>query len=47
VLDFVAGSGTTASVAAQLGRRFVVVDQNPDAVAIIAKRLGDKARYLP
>src|SRR5665213_2360481 len=47
VLDFFAGSGTTASVADKLGRRFVVVDQNPDAVAIIAKRLGDRARYIP
>ena len=47
VLDFFAGSGTTASVAAQLGRRFVVVDQNPDAVAIMRGRLGERARYLP
>jgi len=47
VLDFFAGSGTTASVAAQLGRRFVVVDQNPDAFAIMRARLGDRARYLP
>jgi site-specific DNA-methyltransferase (adenine-specific) len=47
VLDFFAGSGTTASVAAQLGRRFVVVDQNPDAVAIMRSRLGERARYLP
>jgi site-specific DNA-methyltransferase (adenine-specific) len=47
VLDFFAGSGTTASVAAQLGRRFVVVDQNPDAIAIMRTRLGERARYLP
>ncbi|HEX4400512.1 MAG TPA: site-specific DNA-methyltransferase [Galbitalea sp.] len=47
VLDFFAGSGTTASVASQLGRRFVVVDQNPDAVAIMRSRLGEQARYLP
>jgi site-specific DNA-methyltransferase (adenine-specific) len=47
VLDFFAGSGTTASVASQLGRRFVVVDENPDAVAIMRIRLGDGARYLP
>jgi site-specific DNA-methyltransferase (adenine-specific) len=47
VLDFFAGSGTTASVASQLGRRFVVVDQNPDAVAIMRSRLGGQARYLP
>jgi site-specific DNA-methyltransferase (adenine-specific) len=47
VLDFFAGSGTTASVAAKLGRRFVVVDQSPDAVAIMRARLGEQARYLP
>ena len=47
VLDFFAGSGTTASVAAKLGRRFVVVDQNPDAVEIMRTRLGKRARYIP
>ncbi|HEX4058231.1 MAG TPA: site-specific DNA-methyltransferase [Galbitalea sp.] len=47
VLDFFAGSGTTASVASKLGRRFVVIDQNPDALAIMRARLGEKARYLP
>jgi site-specific DNA-methyltransferase (adenine-specific) len=47
VLDFFAGSGTTASVAGKLGRRFVVVDQNPDAIAVMRTRLGERARYLP
>jgi site-specific DNA-methyltransferase (adenine-specific) len=47
VLDFFAGSGTTASVARQLGRRFVVVDANPDAVAIMRTRLGEEVTYLP
>jgi site-specific DNA-methyltransferase (adenine-specific) len=42
VLDFFAGSGTTGAVAASLGRRFVLVDENPDAVAIMRTRLGDK-----
>jgi site-specific DNA-methyltransferase (adenine-specific) len=46
VLDFFAGSGTTASVAQQLGRRFVAVDANPDAVAIMRARLGETARYI-
>ena len=46
VLDFFSGSGTTASVAHQLGRKFVAVDANPDAVAIMRKRLGENARYL-
>lgn len=39
VLDFFAGSGTTGAVAADLGRRFVLVDENPEAVAIMRERL--------
>ncbi len=39
VLDFFAGSGTTGAVAGALDRRFVLVDENPDAVAIIRRRL--------
>jgi len=39
VLDFFAGSGTTGAVAHQLGRRFVLVDRNPEAVAIMRRRL--------
>jgi len=39
VLDFFAGSGTTGAVAAALGRRFVLVDQNPDAIAVMRSRL--------
>jgi site-specific DNA-methyltransferase (adenine-specific) len=40
VLDFFAGSGTTGAVARQLGRRFVLIDNNPEAVAVIQRRLG-------
>jgi len=40
VLDFFAGSGTTGAVAAVLGRRFVLVDESPDAIAVIRKRLA-------
>ncbi len=48
VLDFFAGSGTTGAVARALGRRFVLVDDNPDAVAVIRRRLGeDGVAYLP
>ena len=39
VLDFFAGSGTTGAVAAALGRNFVLVDQNPQSIAVIEKRL--------
>jgi site-specific DNA-methyltransferase (adenine-specific) len=41
VLDFFAGSGTTGAVARRLGRRFVLVDDNPDALAVMRARLGE------
>jgi site-specific DNA-methyltransferase (adenine-specific) len=40
VLDFFAGSGTTGKVARDLGRHAVLVDDNPEAVAIMRDRLG-------
>ena len=43
VLDFFAGSGTTGAVAATLGRRFVLVDENPEAIAIMKGRFTDVA----
>jgi site-specific DNA-methyltransferase (adenine-specific) len=47
VLDFFAGSGTTGAVASDLGRRFVLVDSNAEAVDVIARRLGsDGVSYL-
>jgi site-specific DNA-methyltransferase (adenine-specific) len=39
VLDFFAGSGTTGVVAMELDRRFILVDQNPEAIEIIQARL--------
>lgn len=42
VLDFFAGSGTTGAVARSLGRRFVLIDQNPEAIAVTRSRLGTK-----
>ncbi|HTA31815.1 MAG TPA: site-specific DNA-methyltransferase [Solirubrobacteraceae bacterium] len=39
-LDFFAGSGTLGAVAAQLGRHYVLIDSNPEAVAIMHARLG-------
>jgi site-specific DNA-methyltransferase (adenine-specific) len=44
VLDFFAGSGTTGDAAATHGRQFVLIDDNPAAVDIMAKRL---ARFEP
>jgi site-specific DNA-methyltransferase (adenine-specific) len=47
VLDFFAGSGTTGAVARQLGRRFVMVDSNPEACAVMRERLGtDGVQHL-
>lgn len=40
VLDFFAGSGTTGAVARSMGRRFVMVDSNPDAIDVMRRRLG-------
>jgi len=45
VLDLFAGSGTTGAVASALGRRFLLVDANPDAVAVMRTRLPH-ARFL-
>jgi site-specific DNA-methyltransferase (adenine-specific) len=41
VLDFFAGSGTTGAVARDLGRRFLLVDDNPHALEVMRRRLGD------
>ncbi|WP_249859679.1 site-specific DNA-methyltransferase [Candidatus Aquiluna sp. IMCC13023] len=40
VLDFFAGSGTTAQAAFELKRNFVVVDQNPESIEVITSRLN-------
>ena len=40
VLDFFAGSGTTGEAAAQLGRDFILVDANKDAIHVMDKRLS-------
>ena len=38
-LDFFAGSGTLGAVAAKLGRHFVLIDSNPEAVEVMRARL--------
>ena len=38
VLDFFAGSGTTGAAALELDRKFVLVDRNPEAIAVMRKR---------
>ena len=44
VLDFFAGSGSFGEAAARHGREFVLVDNNPDAIRTMRKRL---AAYSP
>jgi site-specific DNA-methyltransferase (adenine-specific) len=39
VLDLFAGSGTTGAVAAALGRRYLLVDESADAIAVMRTRL--------
>jgi site-specific DNA-methyltransferase (adenine-specific) len=46
VLDFFAGSGTTGEAAARNGRRFCMVDENAEAIAVMEKRLGLKAERV-
>ena len=40
LLDFCAGSGSWGEAAAKHGRRFLLVDSNPEAVAVMEKRLA-------
>jgi site-specific DNA-methyltransferase (adenine-specific) len=46
VLDFFAGSGTTGEAAARLGRGYLLVDSNPEAVRVMARRLAWDAPEL-
>ena len=48
-LDFFAGSGTLGAAAAALGRRYVLIDSNPEAVRIMRARLaaGDEQQGEP
>jgi site-specific DNA-methyltransferase (adenine-specific) len=39
-LDPFAGSGTLGVAAAALGRRYVLIDANPEAIHVAAQRLG-------
>jgi len=40
LLDFFAGSGTLGEAAAKLGRDAVLIDNNPEAIEVMAKRLA-------
>ena len=39
VVDFFAGSGTTGAVAKKLDRKFILVDENPQAIEVMMSRL--------
>jgi site-specific DNA-methyltransferase (adenine-specific) len=43
VLDFFAGSGTTGEACQQTGRSFVLIDENPEALQVMAKRFEQHA----
>ena len=47
VADFFGGTGTTALAAARLGRRYLTVDNNPEAIHITRRRLADVTSELP
>jgi len=46
VLDFFAGSGTTGEAAARNGRSYILVDSNPEAAGVMARRLAPFAPSL-
>jgi site-specific DNA-methyltransferase (adenine-specific) len=43
VADFFAGSGTTGAACYELGRRFLLVDSNPEAIEVMARRFASYA----
>lgn len=44
VLDFFAGSGTTGAACLELGRRFILADNNPEAIQVMRARFaGDES----
>jgi len=41
VMDFFAGSGTVGEVCLELDRRFILMDNNPQAIEVMKKRFGN------
>ena len=41
VLDFFAGSGTTGAAALELNRKFILIDQNPEAIEVMTERFAN------
>jgi site-specific DNA-methyltransferase (adenine-specific) len=46
VLDFFAGSGTVGEVCLALGRAFILVDNNPQAIAVMQNRFQDEGSIV-
>jgi site-specific DNA-methyltransferase (adenine-specific) len=46
-LDPFAGSGTLGAVAVQTGRRYLLIDSNPEAIRVARERLAARAGQLP
>jgi DNA modification methylase len=46
-LDFFAGSGTLGAVCRSLGRDYVLIDSNPEAVEVMERRLGEPRSPAP
>lgn len=47
VLDFFAGSGTTGIAALELGRRFLLIDDNDEAIEVMKERFsGEEVEFL-
>jgi site-specific DNA-methyltransferase (adenine-specific) len=47
VLDFFAGSGSTGAAALELGRKFLLVDDNPAAIEVMKKRFaGQPVKFI-
>ena len=47
VLDPFAGSGTVGAAAAQLGRRYLLIDDNPEAIDVMRARLPEAELIRP
>ncbi len=43
VLDCFAGSGTAGAACLELGRRFILIDNNPEAITVMARRFAGVA----
>ncbi len=46
LLDFFAGSGTLGAVAQKMGRRYLLVDNNPEALAVMRARLSPDGQLV-